>query len=161
MYVQKIDINFLHSLNLPIPNNDYTEKFINGEEVIDSNNDFEFVKFDDEEAIKYFNSLNWILDFNYMVSLSSDELTELKLQLMDEKDRINDKLISINDNEKRNFLLIQSKIIDLQLYSLDDLLMFVSGCVYSKAYDNNRCGSNKNVVKFVKTLFNNKMKKCI
>lgn len=158
MYVQKIDINFLHSLNLPIPNNDYTEKFINGEEVIDSNNDFEFVMFDDKEAVKYFDSLDWIFDFNYMESLSTDKLIELRFKLMDEKDKISNELAFVKNNDESNFLLMQSKIIDLQLYSLDNMLMFVSGCIYCKIEDNhdNNYKSSKGIVRLVKSLFNSK-----
>ena len=164
VYVQKIDINLLHSLNLPIPNSEYTDKLIRGEELIDESNVFEFVSFVDDKAKEYFNNLNWIFDFDYLLTLPSDKIFELRLKLMEEREMVGNKYALAKDNTlEKEKLLNQSKILDLQLYSLDDLLMFASGCVYCKVNNNhnannNNIKSNNGIVKLVKSLFNSKKK---
>ena len=158
IYVQKLDIKFLRSLNYYIPDSLYVRDFISGNEVIDETNEFEYVGFEDKDAIEYFNNLKWIFDVNVLSSLPSDDVFELRLDLIDRKHDIDDK---IKNGFMEKELLIKQKIIDLQLYSLYDFISDESGCIYYNApntFASNNLGSNskRGVVRLVRSLFNNK-----
>ena len=152
--VQKIDIDLLHSLNLYIPNSEYTQKYLSGEEVVGDDNWFEFVSFKGVDAINYFNKFDWLFNYEEMLSMNSDELYELEHTLIENKKNITDKSLSIDDVNSQNELLNQCKIIDSQLRTIDDVLMISSGYVFCNLKKTQSVEKNdKSIKKLVKSLF--------
>lgn len=77
VYVQKSDLVYLNSTDLIIPATIYIKVFGSGKEIINEENQSEFVKFDEKSEIDYFKSIDWIVDYNKLRNLSNSELLEL------------------------------------------------------------------------------------
>ena len=71
-YVQKNDIAYLNSSDLPIPASIFMKVFGNGVTIINDSNRYDFVKFDEESEIEYFKGLDWMINYNEVKDLSEE-----------------------------------------------------------------------------------------
>ena len=108
-YVQKNDISYLNSSDLPIPASIFMKVFGNGVTIINDSNRYDFVKFDEESEIEYFKDLDWMIDYNQVKDLSEDEMIKLAESIGEERDGIANSFNSMSE-EERKFL----EIVDLK-----------------------------------------------
>ena len=67
VYVQKNDIAYLNQTDLAIPASIFMKIF--GNDIVDDNNRYEFIKFDTPEEIEYFRNIDWMIDYNEVKNL--------------------------------------------------------------------------------------------
>lgn len=128
VYVQKNDLAFLNTTDLPIPACVFIKFFGVGSTIIDINR-YEFVKFTDIEAIEYFKKLDWIIDYNEVKELNEEETKEVALSINEKYEKIALTFNSLNEEEqKENMNMVrQAQFLEFKFYSLRDILWFKQG----------------------------------
>ena len=102
-YVQKKDLDYLINRNLSLPESIILK--IHNEITINENNKYEFVEFKNIKEIKYFKSLDWIVDYKQVNKLTENEITDLCKKIADEINELSDKYTSLSNLEKLNSLM--------------------------------------------------------
>lgn len=129
-YVQKNDIAYLNSYDLPIPASIYMKIFGNGVTIINSSNRYDFVKFEDKEEIEFFKSLDWMIDYNQVDILTYDGMLDFGQSITDEREKVaerfNDPNVKLTDEEKKE-IAMQYELLDFKLKSLMDIMKFKQG----------------------------------
>ena len=126
VYVQKNDIAILPSLSsVEIPASIFVKAFDNGLVVIDDSNKFEFVKFEKEDEIEFFKSMDWILDYNIVKNLSKKAINAMCEKLAEERNNIVKFFCSMsNDEQKRNKYMVDRCM--LLNYMINTLMNFTA-----------------------------------
>ena len=76
IYIQVIDLMWLNTLNIDMPGIVRKSIFnISYKLINNSISNTDFICFEDNEIIKYFNNLDWIIDYDEVQDLSLYELT--------------------------------------------------------------------------------------
>ena len=132
IYVQVIDLMWLRTLNINIPYIireplvviDY--EFINGKI-----NNSDFVCFDEEEIIKYFNELDWIIDYDSVKNLS---LYKLILYSNNIKSKCNDLIKKYNkmdyyDKIRNANMKDEIKYLNIKWFSVRDYILYRVGII--------------------------------
>lgn len=130
VYVQKFDMTCLNQLGRAIPPSIFMKVSEGtGIVIIDHRNWNEFVKFDAPEEIEFFKSIDWIIDFNEVKDLSEEERTALVNRIEVEKFRVEQKLNSMTQEEKKENMnmVSQYKLLDFKLESLIDFFWVTQG----------------------------------
>lgn len=135
IYIQVIDLLWLNTLNIDMPDIIKRKLFkvcynlING-----SINNTDFIYFDSNEIIKYFNNLDWIIDYNEVKDLSIIELIKYSNDI---KNRCNnlikkynkmnyyDKLINTSIKDEINYL-------NIKWFGIRDYILFKIGIIKYK-----------------------------
>ena len=106
-YVQKNDIAFLNSTDQAIPLSIYSKVFGDGYTIIDDSNRYDFVKYEKEKDIEFFNNMEWILDYNEVKDLDEKEIFQLGSALSKKVNEIANYYNSIvSGNTKKNNKLL-------------------------------------------------------
>ncbi len=101
VYVQRHDMMYINSdIDIPIPASIYL-KFFDGITIVDDSNRFEFVKFEEDDAVKYFKELEFIIDFDKYKSLTDDKLEEEVQKLGVKANEIAEKWNSLTKKERQ------------------------------------------------------------
>ena len=153
VYVQKIDMTILNQLDLAIPPSIFMKVSEGtGIVIIDHRNSNEFVKFDAPEEIEFFKSIDWIIDFNEVKDLSEEERTAFVNRIVVEKFRVEQKLNSMTQEErKENMNMVsQYNLLDFKLDSLIDFFWVKQGNIELPA----DFKQEKKIRKQIKTKFN-------
>ena len=129
VYVQRNDINYLRQFeNMNDYFNIYAKTFTNDINIIDDSNRYEFVRFSDPEDIKYFETIDWILDYKDVKSLNEKELIELGCSF---SDQLNELARIINNSSKSpeaaKRLYDQYQRLQYKMYSLRDFIWYKKG----------------------------------
>lgn len=129
VYVQKNDLGFLSQSDVLIPASIFLEVFGKGVTIIDNNNRFDFVKFEDEVEIAFFKNLDWILDYDLVKDLSDSQIIKMYDAVLKEKREIAAKYNAMNKVERRKNQCMVSRCekLDFKLSSLRDALWFKQG----------------------------------
>lgn len=129
VYVQKSDLACLNSTDLIIPATIYIKAFGSGTEIINEENQSEFVKFDEKSEIDYFKSIDWIVDYNKLKYLSGRDLFELICNTLKEEHEIAIKFNSMSHKEKRKNvqMIIDAGFLRCKYISLMDILWLKQG----------------------------------
>ena len=124
IYVQKSDIDVLKKGFIPIPLSMYLKYFKDNDINTESDNKYEFIKFDCEEEIEFFKKLNWIIDYDQVKHLSVDELMELGKTLSHESSELAHLYESMNDKEKldNRSLFIKHELLEHKIHSIEEIL---------------------------------------
>lgn len=133
VYVQKIDLEFLkyrlHSLPVSID----SQIFENVESNFDDFNKYDFFKFENVNDIEFFRNTDFIVDYNFVKTVSIDEIVKVGKKYIEKRDILARKLYSIaTSNSDYNEILTQFKIVEYQISSLNDIIDFKSGCLKMK-----------------------------
>ena len=155
-YVQKNDISYLNSSDLPIPASIFMKVFGNGVTIINDSNRYDFVKFDEESEIEYFKDLDWMIDYNQVKDLSEDEMIKLAESIGEERDGIANSFNSMSEEERKKHtdMVTKCDLLEFKFYSLRDVLWFKQGYIsmelpegidYPEGYDQEK--SVKKVLK--------------
>ena len=129
VYVQRNDINYLRQFeNMNDYFNIYAKTFTNDINIIDDSNRYEFVRFCDPEDIKYFETIDWILDYKDVKSLNEEELIKLGCSFSDQLNElakvINNPSTSKSESKK---LYEQYQRLQYKMYSLRDFIWYKKG----------------------------------
>lgn len=129
VYVQKNDLGFLNSMDLPINASVFMKVFGNGITIINDSNRYDFVKFDEESEIEYFKGLDWMIDYNEVKNLSEDEIIKLANSICDEREKIAETFNSMTDEERKQNIdmVLKCDLLEFKFYSLRDILWFKQG----------------------------------
>ena len=125
-YVQKKDISFLLKSTVKVPEFLYLKLL---EEADDMENKYEFVKFEDRDEIKFFKSMNWIIDYNDIKNSSEDDIIQMCKDAANEINAIADKFNAMPDKkkEKHEDMVQKCKLLEYKMHSLRDALWFKQG----------------------------------
>lgn len=130
IYVQKNDMAYLNSTDLPIPTSIFLKVFGHGITIIDNSNRYEFVEFTDPKEVEFFQGLDWIVDYNEVKNLTEEELLQLGQDVAAEKERRADEFNAKPEKYRReNYesVLASLDLLDFKMYSLRDIIMFKKG----------------------------------
>jgi len=129
VYVQKNDLGFFTQTDLPIPKSIFMKVFGRGITIINDNNRYEFVKFEDQSEIEYFKGLDWIIDYGSVKDLTEEEIISLGNKVAEEKNCIASKFnaMSISERENNTHLINECEVLDFKMYSLVDIVLFQKG----------------------------------
>lgn len=101
VYAQMQDIMYLYNeTDIPIPAT-IVEKVSTGVTIVTDANRFEFVKFDEEDDVKFFRELEFIIDFDKYKSFTDEQLQEEAYKLGSKADEIAEKVNSMTTEERR------------------------------------------------------------
>ena len=133
VYVQRNDlINLMYivsMLSIPCPTSIF-EKLYGPIFVCDGSTKYEFLEFKGSEAVEFFKSLDYIVDYDELMIKSDDELIEYGKCIDKEVDTIIDEFNAKSEVERRNEYertdaLINSK--KLKLYGIRDFMLYRKG----------------------------------
>lgn len=100
VYVQMQDIMHLSSTNMPIPASIFTKVFT-GVVIVDDSNRFEFVRFDEEDEVKLFRELDFIIDYDQYKDLTNAQLEEEWQKLLTKANQIAKKWNAMTMEERQ------------------------------------------------------------
>ena len=130
VYVQKNDLAFLLKSGVQFPLLIYMKAFEILSEKIDDNNRYDFIKFEGEDEISFFDSLDWIIDYDNVKDLDEDEIIRMGANIQGEQQKLLDTYNSLSDDEKSSSdLAIKANILSYKYYSLRDLYLFRKGVI--------------------------------
>lgn len=127
VYVQKNDIAYLNQTDLAIPASIFMKIF--GNDIVDDNNRYKFIKFDTPEEIEYFRNIDWMIDYNEVKNLSEEEIIALTQSIVEEKNNIAQRFNSMDPEarEENMNMVFWCELLDFKIYSLRDILWFKQG----------------------------------
>lgn len=129
IHVQKNDLGFLTQTDIPIPASIFLKVFGHGPTIIDNSNKFEFVQFDEPTEIDFFQSQDWIVDYNSVKDLSESEIINLGQATAAKRNAIADRYNSMTpDKRRQNYGLVEAcERLEFKMHSLGDITMFKRG----------------------------------
>ena len=74
VYVQMQDLAYLNEKDISIPASIYMKVFSNPITIINNQNRFDFVKFEEKEEVQFFKELEFIIDFDKYKNLTDEEI---------------------------------------------------------------------------------------
>ena len=77
VYVQMQDIIYLNQRDLPIPVSIYLKVF-KGVTIVNDSNRFDFVRFDEENEVSFFRSLEFVIDYDKYKDLTDEQKKKTK-----------------------------------------------------------------------------------
>lgn len=135
IYIQVIDLLWLNTLNIDMPSIVRKSLFdVSYKLISNSISNSDFIYFDSNEIIKYFNELDWIIDYNEVKDLSIIELIKYSNDI---KNRCNslirkynkmnyyDKLINSSIKDEINYL-------NIKWFGIRDYILFKIGIIKYK-----------------------------
>jgi hypothetical protein len=121
-YVQIKDLNYLSKTSLPKP---ISIETLLENSVINSDC-YEFLEFNDLNDIAYFKNLDWLIDYNEVKNLSSQDLCNLALSCSMERKKIINRFYNMYDEDKLKNLAMMEKcdLLEYKINSFRDMLLF-------------------------------------
>ena len=118
-YIQTCDIKFLKTIGITIPF--FIEPIIKKA----SYDDFNFIKIKDQNAIDFFDSLDWVINYDDIKNYTFEELLNLSNAIINEKYAIEDEKTYLPSN----FDSLNQKIrfLNHKLTCIKDLLLKMDG----------------------------------
>ena len=162
VYVQKNDIMYLYQSDLTIPGSIFIKVFGNGTVIINDDNRYEFIEFNEPDQIKFFQSLDWMIDFDEVKDLSEAEIIDLGQKIASERNSIAQKFNSMSpeEKEKNADMVFQCDLLDFKMYSLRDIYWLKQGKIQMTLPEGIEfptpatINQEKGIKRLIKTLFN-------
>ena len=101
VYVQMQDMVFLNSIDDPIPASIYLQVLGNGITMIVEHNRFDYIRFEQEDEVKFFRDLEAIVDYNEFANLGLEEIEAKANEISDKISSIVDTYNSMAQEERR------------------------------------------------------------
>ena len=120
--VQKNDLIYLMHSGKQIPQSIIETFFGESCVVIDKNNKNDFVRFTLPSEISFLNSIEWILDYSSLKSLTAEELQRLEDVLAKRYTSIKEKYLAMSTEERKSksFFISQIQSTEYQLLTIKD-----------------------------------------
>ena len=127
VYVQIYDLGFLFNHGIKMPFSVFEKSFKDSSDI--SVNKYKFKKFKDDESIRFFSQLDWILDYDNLKNLSKEDLTKLGKKISDSVDEKTTYYSKLTEEEKiTNKSVIQEcDLLMFQLHTIIDYEMYLKG----------------------------------
>ena len=128
VYVQMNDLMTLINTDQSIPSSVF-EKVFSDVVIVNDSNRMDFVEFDKPNDIKYFESIDWIVDYKEIRDLSEEEIKNRGKEIASEMNRIAERYNSLSDDQKyHNQSLIQKhELLDYKMKYLAEILWVKQG----------------------------------
>lgn len=128
VYVQMNDIIMLNHTAASIPASIF-EKVFSDVVIVDDSNRMDFVEFTKPNEIKFFESLDWIVDYKKVRDFKEEEIKEKGQEIANEMNRIAEKYNSMNDKqkEKNQSLMLKHELLKYKMNSLAEILWVKQG----------------------------------
>jgi len=166
VYVQKNDIVYLNTYDLPIPASIFTKVFGKNITIINDSNRYEFVRFDNQTEIDFFQKMDWIIDYNELKDLNEKDIVDITQNIIT---KINNMITEFNSMQKKDKInnmnmLIQCELLKYKVNSLSDFILFKQGKINMKLpteveYPIERIKPNEPLIKRLTNKMFNKYKK--
>lgn len=129
VYVQMNDLAVIMNSVEVVPAVVVTSVFAKGTVIIDDSNRNEFVRFDDETAVSFFEEADWIVDFKKYYKLSEKELIDAAQEIQNEMDSIASEFNSYKPEERKEHMDLRDRheLLEHKFYSLPRVLWFKQG----------------------------------
>lgn len=125
MYVQRKDIASLISSDIEIPGSIFARTFGMCEaSCVDSTNRNDYIKFYETDEIDFFNSLDWIIDYNDIKDFDENQLIELGESIANKRKNIAITFNKMDEHDKaaNADMIVQCELLDYKLASLSELI---------------------------------------
>lgn len=166
-YVQKNDLIHLNQSGLDIPASVYLKVFGNGITIINNNNRYEFVKYEEKHEIEFFKKIDWMIDYFEVKNMTEDEIMAFASKINEEMGSIAEAYNSMSeDARRRNYNMAERfELLEFKIYSLRDVLWFKQGHLewslpedidYPTVMLEPQKPEEKGIKKLIKSLFKNK-----
>ena len=128
-YVQKVDLSYLDSLDIPKTQSIYLSVFDWGKTRLTATNQYDFYKYDKKEDIEFFKNIDWMVDYDEVKDCSDDELIKLGKAINGERTEIGERFnnMSIKDRIKNPDLQLRHRLLAYKLHTLTDYIMYKRG----------------------------------
>lgn len=129
VYVQRNDMGFLEQTDLSIPASIFKKAFCNGVSIINDDNRYEFIKFEEQSEIEFFKKLDWIIDYGSLKDLEEQKIMELGQKIVEQQKEIATKYNAMSDEEceKNANMVTEYENLGFKILSLRDLVWFNQG----------------------------------
>lgn len=126
VYVQNEDLILILRSGELMPTSVLEKFYGNGPVIIVKDNMEDYVEFEEAEQVEFFKRLDWIVDYDEVKNLSTEELEKLYDDTKDEMVKIADKYrnLSQNDNDCYEKDSIRYELLGNKLYSLSKIQYF-------------------------------------
>lgn len=126
VYVQMNDIMMLNQTDMPIPTSIY-EKVFTG--IVDDSNRMDFVEFTQPIEIEFFESMDWIVDYKQIKSLSEEEIKTKGQEISTEMNEIVNRFNAMSDEERveNQSLVLRHNLLDYKMKYLAEILCVKQG----------------------------------
>lgn len=130
IYVQKNEMAYLNASDIPIPGSIFMKVYGHGITIIDDSNRYEFIEFTKPEEVEFFQSLDWIVDYDSVKDLTEEEIMELGQSIAAERNKRAKQFNSMSKAKRKEqyaSVMAGLELLDFKMYSLRDILMFKRG----------------------------------
>lgn len=129
VYVQMQDIMYLNYTDISIPISINRKVFKPGVSVIKDSNRFNFVRFDEETEVKFFEELQFIIDYDEYKNFTDEQFEKEKEKIGIRLNEINNKFNDMTEEEIRlNMYLIEEyENLEYMLLFLDEIYSVKNG----------------------------------
>lgn len=151
---------YLYQSDLTIPASIFIKVFGNGTVIINDDNRYEFIEFNEPDQIEFFQSLDWIINFDEVKGLSEAKIIDLGQKIANERNGIAQKFNSMSPEEKEKNvdMVSQFDLLDFKMYSLRDIYWLKQGKIQMTLPEGiefpTPTTQEKGIKRLIKTLFN-------
>lgn len=126
VYVQNEDLILILRSGELMPTSVLEKFYGNGPVIIVQDNMEDYVEFEETEQVEFFKRLDWIVDYDEVKNLSTEELEKIINDVRDEMVKIRNKYsdLSQNDNDCYEKDSIRYELLGNKLYSLSKIQYF-------------------------------------
>ena len=132
IYIQVIDLMWLNTLNIDMPSVVRKSIFnISYRLINNSISNTDFIYFEDNEIIKYFNNLDWIIDYDEVKDLSLYELTVYRNNVKKECNNLIKKYNRMDYYDKLKNWLLRDRInyLNIKWLNIRDFILYRMGII--------------------------------
>ena len=125
VYVQKNDLAFLYGSRMAIPGSIFSKVFM-WKMIVNDENRYEFVCFDDPSEIDYFKKIPWMIDFQSVASLSEKQMIMMMEKVNDERKEVSRKYQNLPSEQQNRYLhlIYEKEELEFKMHSLNDIILF-------------------------------------
>lgn len=129
VFVQKQDMGLLMQMDSSIPYSIVLKVFGQGTVIIDEENRYEFIRFDDKHEVKFFKEQDWIVNYDDVKDLSQEEFVLLGQKNVQKQIEIAAKYnsLSIKERAKNTDFYDEYQKLQFQFDMLREILWFKQG----------------------------------
>lgn len=129
VYVQKNDLGYLFSSDIPIPASIYLQAAGPEFMIINDTNRYDFVKFEEDSEIEYFNGMDWMVEYSEVKDLPVGDILGLEEDIITKRNGIASKFNEMSqDEKKKNYSMVQQcELLQFKMFSLNDIVKMKSG----------------------------------
>lgn len=128
VYVQLLDLELLKNFNVEVPN-EVMQKINNPEFIVNEENEYNFIEFEEPSTVEFFNLCHWIIDFRHFRRLNKEEFYFLGYDVLNKRNRLAEKWnkMTFEEREKNPELFFEYKKLVIKYKTIVALLRAKKG----------------------------------